>query len=52
MTARPRRSPTSEGSAIRTPRWVTALGILVFLLSVGAIVLLLTGGHGPGIHTP
>lgn len=35
-----------------TPRWVKVFLVLVLLLVLLGVVLLLTGGHGPGMHTP
>ena len=41
-----------RGSTTGAPRWVKVLGIIVVVLVLGFLVGLLTGGHGPGRHTP
>lgn len=35
-----------------TPRWVKILGGLLILLLVFVVVMVLFGGHGPGMHSP
>ena len=39
-------------STVGAPRWVKVFGILALVLVVVVAVLLLSGGHGPGRHTP
>ena len=34
-----------------TPRWVKVLGVLLIPL-VLVVVMVLSGGHGPGLHSP
>lgn len=41
-----------RGSPPGMPLWVKAFVIVAILLVLGAVVLLLLGGHGPAIHTP
>ena len=38
-------------SADGTPLWVKVFGIVALVFIVLLVVLLLTGGHGPGRHT-
>jgi|GEM_PF-659910 len=38
--------------ATSTPRWVKVFGIIALLLVLLFVVLILTGGHDPGRHTP
>jgi hypothetical protein len=35
---------------VRTPRWVKLFGIVALLMVVLLVILLATGGHGPGRH--
>lgn len=42
-----------RGSTRRTPRWVNVFGIIALvLILLFAAWLLVSGGHGPGRHTP
>jgi hypothetical protein len=34
-----------------TPRWVKVFGIIALVAVVLVVIMLLTGGHGPGRHT-
>ena len=39
-------------STTSTPRWVKVFGVIVVVLVVLAVIMMLTGGHGPGAHMP
>jgi hypothetical protein len=39
-------------SAAVTPRWVKVIGIIVIVLILMVGVMMLGGGHGPGVHIP
>jgi hypothetical protein len=42
-----------RGSTTSTPRWVKVAGIIaIALVLLFVIILHLTGGGGPGLHTP
>jgi hypothetical protein len=38
-------------STTATPRWVKVFGVIAFVAVLLFVILLLTGGHGPGRHT-
>jgi hypothetical protein len=40
-----------RGSAPGTPRWVKVFGIIALVAVLLVVIMLLTGGHGPGRHT-
>lgn len=40
------------GEEAGTPRWVKAFVVLALLLVLLAAAVMLTGGHGPGVHVP
>jgi len=42
----------SRESTTSTPRWVYVFGIIVIVLVLLFVIMMLTGGHGPGRHTP
>lgn len=44
-------APNSNGD-MDAPRWVKVFLLVLALLLLLGIVLLPTGGHAPGIHTP
>ena len=48
--------PDTTGNATRMPVWLRALGILILVAVVIAVVMLPgvlgMGGHGPGLHQP
>lgn len=41
----------SDNDDTRTPRWVKAFVIFAIILLVLFLILMITGGHGPGRHT-
>lgn len=42
-----------RGTNATTPIWVRAFGIVVLIAVVlFVVVMLVSGGHGPGLHTP
>ncbi len=41
-----------SGSDTGVPRWVKVSGVVIALILLIAVVLLVGGGHGPGMHTP
>jgi hypothetical protein len=42
--------PADRGSTTRTPLWVKVFGVIALALVVLFVILILTGGHGPGRH--
>lgn len=43
--------PTDRGSTTGTPLWVKVFGVIALTLVVLFVILMLTGGHGPGRHS-
>jgi len=41
---------TSDNAAQGIPTWVESFAVAAAILAVLVVVLLLTGGHGPGRH--
>lgn len=39
-----------RGSTTGTPRWVKVFGLIALTLVLLFVIMLLTGGHGPGRH--
>lgn len=44
--------PEPEMEAGGTPRWVKIFGVLLVLLLLLVVAVALSGGHGPGLHSP
>jgi len=44
-------SGPDRGSTSSTPRWVKVFGVIALALVLLFVVLMLSGGHGPGRHT-
>ena len=43
--------PNDRESTSDTPLWVKVFGVIALALVVLFVILMLTGGHGPGRHT-
>jgi hypothetical protein len=55
MTEQIEPSDANEGGKLptySTPTWVKALGIAAIILFLLIAILMLTGEHGPGRHSP
>ncbi len=46
------RTDSDLGSVMSTPRWAKVFGVIVIVLILLMGVMLLGGGHGPGVHVP
>lgn len=47
----PQDSPTAAPDYPRRPRWVVVAVAIGTVVVIGVVILLLSGGHGPGRHS-